>query len=535
VSDPAISSEINLDPQSFIPLYANDSLVPTLIQPGRKHFHRKDGVWYYGNQLYVPQVPSLRLQLLQLHHEPARAGHQGAVRTLEKLTRHFYWPTIREDTTNFTNSCDLCQRIKPSHHPKAGLLLPQPISASRFTVITMDTAEMPISLQGNDCFTCIVDTVTKLCKLYAHQKTASAPDHAIKFMTHWHDAGMGLPGQIITDRDTRFMSKFTQSLWKLLAIKHTPSTARHQQTDGQSEVYIRTIKYALKSFPDHNLATWDTRLSCVEFALNDSQSISTGFTPFFLTYGSHPRTVTSNNISPSSNTQDIATAIQSNLRLARLAISKYQDKLVITANNRRSMHPGYKPGDLVLLKRAGIRYPADSASSVKGLKAKLGPFKILSIPDLHGLNVELDLPASMRIHPVFHVEHLEPYVHPNLKFPTRTSDIHPVDNSVPQDTLFHEESYLAHKRIRNKLHWLIKWQDYNDSHNSWEPATKEDIVRIINDKLDDKGRKVFFVQWKHFNHRSYEFPSNIPDQALLQAYLHSHSRTRRNARGGVRE
>jgi hypothetical protein len=129
--------------------------------------------------------------------------------------------------------------------------------------------------------------------------------------------------------------------------------------------------------------------------------------------------------------QDIATTIQSNLRIARLSIAKNQDEMVIAANKKRSLQPAYRIGDLVLLKRSGIKYPADSASSVKGLKSKLGPFRIISIPELHGLNYKLELPPSMRIYPVFHVEHLEPYIHPNAQFPTRAVDIHPVDNSIP--------------------------------------------------------------------------------------------------------
>jgi hypothetical protein len=538
VLDTDSTNSINLDPQSLIQYYTADPLVQILIKQGRKHFHRIDNVWFYGHQLYIPQVPSLRLQILQLHHDLPRAGHQGATRTLEKITRYFYWPTIRQDTTKFTNSCDLCQRIKPSHNHKAGLLLPQPISASRVAVVSMDTAEMPTSTSGNDSFTCIVDTVTKLCKLYAHKKSYAAPDHALAFMQRWHDAGLGLPEQIITDRDTRFMSKFTQSLWKLLKIKHTPSTARHQQTDGQSEVYIRTIKYALQAFPDYNMTTWDSRLSCIEFALNDSLSSSTGFTPFFLAYGTHPRTVISNTLAIPSKfkTTDVASVIQTNLQQARLSIAKYQDLMITTANKSRSLHRKYAIGDLVLLKRSGINYPADSTSSLKGLKSKIGPFKIVSVPDAHGLNYKLELPATMKIHPVFHSEHLEPYVHPNTHFASRSNDIHPVDNSIPDDQVFEEEAYLSHKRIRNKLHWLIKWKGYNESHNSWEPATKDDLLCIKSDKLDDKGRKVFLVEWKHLQHQSYEFPSNIPNQEMLQLYLQrAKSRSRRNSRGGVKE
>ncbi|GKC40147.1 putative reverse transcriptase domain-containing protein, partial [Tanacetum coccineum] len=56
----------------------------------------------------------------------------------------------------------------------------------------------------------------------------------------------GMPISIISERDSRFTSRFWQSMQKALGTRLDMSTAYHPQTDGQSERTIQTLEYMLR-------------------------------------------------------------------------------------------------------------------------------------------------------------------------------------------------------------------------------------------------------------------------------------------------
>eukprot|EP00959_Pyramimonas_sp_CCMP1952_P183939 3846047-Pyramimonas_sp.AAC.1 len=70
---------------------------------------------------------------------------------------------------------------------------------------------------------------------------ATAEDIAqLFFNTIWR--AHGLPSKIISDRDTKFTSKFWQTLWRLLGTRLAMSTAYSPQTDRQTERTNRTLE-----------------------------------------------------------------------------------------------------------------------------------------------------------------------------------------------------------------------------------------------------------------------------------------------------
>jgi transposase InsO family protein len=102
----------------------------------------------------------------------------------------------------------------------------------------------------------------------------------------------GLPKDIVSDRDVRFQSDFWKPFNDKLGIKLNMSTAKHPQTDGQTERANGILEDTLRHFEfvGPYQTNWDEYLAVAEFAINNAWSQSTQTTPFTRNYGQHPDT-----------------------------------------------------------------------------------------------------------------------------------------------------------------------------------------------------------------------------------------------------
>ena len=99
----------------------------------------------------------------------------------------------------------------------------------------------------------------------------------------------GLPDDdIISDRCPQFISKFWQHMFKLLHTSCKLSSGYHPETNGQSEHTNHIVEQYLHCFVNYQLDDWVDLLHLAEFAYNNSEHSSTGYSPFFVNIGYHP-------------------------------------------------------------------------------------------------------------------------------------------------------------------------------------------------------------------------------------------------------
>ena len=85
-------------------------------------------------------------------------------------------------------------------------------------------------------------------------------------------------------------------------------------------------------------------------------------------------------------------------------LQKAQEVQAIQYNRKQQEAPAFNKGELVWLLR---KYIETKQPSTKLDDKKLGPFKIMG--KIRTLAKRLELPATMKIHPVFHISFLDPF------------------------------------------------------------------------------------------------------------------------------
>ena len=435
----------------------------------QKSYQQHGDLWYYQERVAVPYDEELRNQILKECHMPAERGHLGVDKTLERVARHFYWPHLRRFVTHYIKHCVECQRNKSDTRSPPGLLQTHSVPEGAWDSITMDfLTGLPKSKNKNDAIWVLVDRLTKGVYYIPLKKTTTAPQLADIYLREVYPHE-GLPREIISDRDPKFRSQFWRSLWKSLGTTLQVSTAAHPETDGQTERANRTLCEMLRSQVNDAHSNWEEKLPLMMMAYNDSQQASTGFTPFFLKNGRHPRTalstvVPSNN--PAANSQ--VEAIREAITKAKANIAAAQERQRKNANLRRREAPTFAPGDRVLLSTKDMELQFVPAEKL-GPKY-IGPFKVLQ--KMGPVTYKLEFPKSMKIHNVIHVRKLKAY-HEPIEPEQRHERPPPTVDEESGDEEFEIEKILTHRdRSRGKgktkiREYYVKFRGYPEFENMW--------------------------------------------------------------------
>ncbi|KAH7624275.1 putative Transposon Tf2-6 polyprotein [Nannochloris sp. 'desiccata'] len=459
-----------------------------------KYFLENELLYRFVNnrlQLYVPKVGNLRELIISEMHDLPIVGHQGWNRTLRRIIDQFGWPGISKDVQAYVDGCSQCGRSKPRSRFPAGLLQPLELPNEPWESVSMDfIVKLPKTKEGFDAVMVVVDRFSKYVEFIPTFTTATAEETAFLFFKEIL-CRYGCPASIVSDRDSKFISSFWQSLWSSVGTRLKMSTSYHPQTDGQTERVNRVLEEMLRSFCVLEPETWVNFLPQARFAYNTAVTNSTKMSPFEVVHGHSPRLPTSYVAGTSSAVPVSVERFRERHEQTISQVTKFltiaQDKQTLYANKKR-VDVSFDVGDEVLLNSRNLSLDGTNPPKLKPLF--VGPFKILK--KIGPVAYTLDMPPSFQGHTTFHVSVLKKAPNTDARFPLRAATSKPPPLYFQRGDAFYEvEKIISHRGKPPNRTLRVKWKGYTTP--TWEPEANflnnEFYLKYFAELTQRRGRR----------------------------------------------
>ena len=454
-----------------------------------------NGLLIIEGRIYAPDYKDVRLRILKARHDSILAGHPGISKTTELVQRDYIWFGINAFVSDYVRSCDVCSRNKTNRSRPYGHLHSLPVPKLPFTDLTMDFIEkLPESNSFNSILV-VVDRLTKY-SIFIPTTVSLTSDGLVDLFVQHIFSRHGLPKSIVSDRGAKFTSIFWRSLMKRLGVKLNLSTAYHPQTDGQTERVNQNLEHYLRNYVNFDQDDWSTYLPLAQFCLNNHTHSTLTITPFFALHGYQATWI--DEFSRSTSIQSIdaehrAESMQEIHNFCAEQIAKVNEYSAKYYNANHRTAPAFQPGDKVLLSLENIRTIRPTR---KFDHKRAGPFTVVEAIGSHAYR--LNLPASMKVHNVFHVSLLESY---NPPFIQGRKVVPPPPIIVNNEREYEVQAIVNSRYIRNskrKVEYLVEWRGYEGTEEemAWEPAPNlrnaKDLVLDYHERRPDKPKDEIF-------------------------------------------
>ena len=194
----------------------------------------------------------------------------------------------------------------------------------------------------------------------------------------------------------------------MLEIDTKLSTAYHPQTDGQTERMNQDLEQYLRMFIDHQQEQWPDWLATAEFAYNNKVQTSTKVSPFRANNGQDPcMGFELRKKGRFEKAEEFATRMKEVHEEAEATLKKSQEEMRKYVDRKRSEIEEYRVGDQVLLSTKDLKYQIKERQLEKLTERFIGPYQVKGIISTNA--IELDLPNTVKIHPVVNVSRVRRY------------------------------------------------------------------------------------------------------------------------------
>jgi hypothetical protein len=476
-------------------------------------------IWHTPAKRHLPErnvyqlyVPVTWVDTVLNHcHDHVLAAHFGFQRTYSKIRQRYFWKGMYRDVDNWVRSCISCSQRKTHRHKVIAPLVTMKVPGA-FERVSVDLlGPLPTTTSGNRHVLCFTDHCTRWPILIPLKVTDSATiaraffDHII--------CNHGCPQTLLSDRGTNFLSKIVLEVCRIMRTHKLNTSSYHPQCNAIQERYNAVILDTISHYTNEFQNDWDQYITAIQFAYRTTPAEnSVGFSPFFLLYGREARLPLDITLTPKceyteKNLREHIHKLVSQLEVVRKISQRHaeqnQAKMKERYDERASEIP-FQVGDSVWIYIPAVQ----PGLSRKLMKFWSGPYLLVEQTGPVNFRVR-NLENNKLVKSPIHVNRMkfayERYVRPSNDtapldlgqrdpIPGLVQEDCPEDSFVPllasqesdkdkipiipgfpvaqDNTTEYQIERIIRGRFKNgRLEYLIKWKDFPNSRNTWEPET----------------------------------------------------------------
>jgi len=434
---------------------------PTKPPPAFKnHHHDSHSLIFFNGRLGRGRLcppSSVRPKIMEGTHGSATgAAHAGFERTDGRTANGFFWPGTAGDIWQFVAKCPICKKIKHTGPIPCRLLRRIPIPSQPVEVVMMVFMEELPKSQNYDSTFVLIYKLTKYASFIACSATLMEKETA-QWFSDRIVTYVGLPKQIVPDRDTRSRSDF----W------------------NDTEVPDRTITVAIRALTNHDGNDRSDHLPCQTVTCDKSPLAATGFAPSCLLRRFRPRTpfnlLTQDSSIVQTGEHGFSTpstqGFTEEVTFVRLAAKSALQPRLEESHNENPMLMLCRSGDRVLICIHSLRLPKSKGTGARFTRS--GP-----------VTRRIGLSHSYGIHAVLKIAPLEPYQldpsqnRPDLELLREDPEEFEVEEIMDQREERHRKNHRLIHQCRWKHYTRIVLLNAKEVLEAWKHRLKERYLPV---------------------------------------------------------
>ena len=424
------------------------------------------------------RIPTDKYKLISAVHN-STAGHLGVENTLRKLKmKGTTWKDMRAHIRTFIRRCPCCQLA--SQQKTQNNSIPYTLAAyDPMDMLAIDTiGPLEEDVFGNKFIIVIICCFTRYVELYP-SKSTDASSAAEALLQHF--GRYGAPSVLRSDRGTQFCNDVIREFMQLVGTMHSVTTAYSKEENGMVERTNKEVMRHLRSIIFHKKvkAKWSRQdLPLVQRILNAQVKERIGFSPAQLVFGDAINldrgVILPHKVYRDEGTTEMSVYAKNLIKRQALLIQVAKETQEAADSHHMSMaselRTEFPVNSYVLWKDPGDR-------RTKMQLPKAGPFRVVEI---EGNTYTLQ---NLVTHRTF-----ETNIHTLSEFVFDETEVDPMEVAQHEHSEFVIERILAHrgdKAKRSTLEFLVKWENYDESENTWEPWSNVRLTTQLHEYLEN--------------------------------------------------